>query len=124
VQLRPITGSAIRILRHLHQHEEPHQSGVYIAKAIDISYVLFMRTAEKLRKEGLLVTRRGRNGGFSLGKPAAEISLYDVYLCMEKELHLGDFLKNETGHPIGDYMGSLQDGIVQNMLATTIADLA
>jgi len=123
MQLRAITDNAIRILRHLHKHQEP-QSGVYIAKAVGISYVLFTRTAMQLKQEGLLLANRGRNGGFSLGRPAAEISLYDVYACMEGDLHISDYLKDENGGQMSDYIQSLQGDIVRNMSAKSIADLA
>jgi len=123
MQLRATTDNAIRILQHMHKHQKP-QSGVYIAKAVGISYVLFTRTVKRLKQEGLLVTSRGRNGGFSLGGPGAEISLYDVYACMEGDLHISDHLKDERGSQTSDYFQTVQGNIIESMSAKSIADLA
>ena len=122
MHLKPTTDNAIRILQHLHKHQKL-QSGVYIAKAVGISYTLFMRIAAKLKEGGILAATHGRNGGFSLKRPAAEISLYDVYACMEGDLHLSE-LKKESGCPMGDYIGTLQADIAKSMSAKSIAELA
>jgi len=107
----------------MHKHQEP-QSGVYIAKAVGISYVLFTRTAQRLKQEGLLITSRGRNGGFSLGRPAAEISLYDVYACMEGDLQISEHLKDERGGQVSDYFQTFQGNMIESMSKKSIADLA
>ncbi|MFA4945483.1 MAG: Rrf2 family transcriptional regulator [Lentisphaeria bacterium] len=48
-----------------------------------------------LRTQGLLVSRRGRAGGYSLARPAAEISLCDIIAAMEGGFTLVPCLQDE-----------------------------
>jgi len=94
------TEYAIRILQYLHEHGnkgELHTS-VHIAEAIDISYPFFIKIANQLKKGDLLHSVQGRNGGYKLGKCAYEISLYDVFVCVEGALRINRCL-NKDGAP-------------------------
>ena len=81
------TEYAIRILQHLYTHEGMH-TAMEIANAVDMTYPFFIKIANQLKKHGFLNSIQGRNGGYVLGKRAHEISLYDVYVCIEGELQI------------------------------------
>jgi len=120
------TEHAIRILRYLHVHRGL-QSGVDIAKELGISYAAFFTIAARLRKAGLLVSTQGPNGGYRLRKPATEISFYEVFLCMEKELCIGRSLKDgqvDPGDGVQAFLQRWQDNLIAEMSSQTIAELA
>lgn len=39
-----------------------------------------------LNRSGIIQSKQGRNGGLMLGKPAAKITLYDVFLAVGEEM--------------------------------------
>jgi Rrf2 family protein len=60
------------------EEQVPHQYGYKILK--------------KLEKAGLVCSHRGTNGGYSLEKPLADISLYDVISAVEDKLLVSECL--------------------------------
>lgn len=54
-----------------------------IAESLAGNPVLVRRILGSLRDAGLVWSTEGRNGGWSLARPAREISLYDVYAAVE-----------------------------------------
>ena len=55
-------------------------SSDYMAGSININPVLVRKELISLRNQGLVSSKEGKNGGYSLRKPAIEIRLSDVYL--------------------------------------------
>lgn len=47
----------------------------------------------RLRRSGLVVSERGRNGGYTLTRPAHEIALSDVVAAFEGEVFSSDFCR-------------------------------
>ena len=68
-----------------------------IALGIDTTSPSFLNVARRLKPAGLLKTVLGHEGGFILGKPANEISIYDVIVCMQGEPQINSCLA--TGKP-------------------------
>ena len=86
MQMQDFTVHAVRILRHLHEHQDSAQTGAVIAKSVGISYHAFLQIMLRLKRKGLLLAQtHGRKGGYVLGKPVHEISIYDVFSCFEDE---------------------------------------
>ena len=77
MQLKVTTDYAVRTLMYLARHK-----GIVpiaeIAEAMKIPEKYLNRLGLALRDEGLIVTHRGKNGGYSLGRPPERIRLYDV----------------------------------------------
>jgi len=130
MRLQISTDYAIRILRHLHRNKNDLQTAMEISSATGVTYPLFVKVANQLKRKDLLSSIQGRHGGYTLGRSAREISLYDVFLAVEGELHIQACLKNGTctngeidkckAHAFFDDM---QDGIIQKMSSVYIADL-
>ncbi|WP_417598724.1 RrF2 family transcriptional regulator [Pararhodobacter oceanensis] len=57
-----------------------------VAKAINASENHLAQVVNQLGQEGFLTTLRGRNGGFTLGMPAEEISVGRLFRRFEAEL--------------------------------------
>ncbi len=54
-----------------------------IAGVLNTNPVIIRRLLIQLRKVGLVVSLRGKAGGYQLERPAADISLLDVFLAVE-----------------------------------------
>jgi Rrf2 family protein len=55
-----------------------------LAAAADVPGPFLSKVLGRLVDRGLLRSRRGRTGGFVLGRPAAEITLADVVLALSR----------------------------------------
>jgi len=87
MQFQISTDFAIRILMYLHENRyevEPH-TAMNISKAVGMTYPFFIKIANQLKKANLIHAIQGRNGGYKLpeGKPANQISVYDVFVAVE-----------------------------------------
>lgn len=54
------------------------------AEAVPANYLV--QILNELRNGGLIVSRRGKQGGYALARPAAEISLYDIVRVVDSEM--------------------------------------
>ncbi|RJP30724.1 MAG: Rrf2 family transcriptional regulator [Actinobacteria bacterium] len=60
-----------------------------IATRLGVSEAHLSKVLQRLTKSGILTSSRGPGGGFSLGMPAASITLLDIYESVEGPLKLG-----------------------------------
>ncbi|MCL2391024.1 MAG: Rrf2 family transcriptional regulator [Oscillospiraceae bacterium] len=125
--LQVTTDNAIQILRHLHENPGAHRAQS-IAKAIGITSPLFTRIAARLKHSGFVAHAPGRQGGYTIGRPATEISFYDVFAAMEGELNISPRLNSDGEYENRDcklyeFLQTLQSNIVEDMLGVSVADL-
>jgi Rrf2 family protein len=73
---------AAHALALLSQSDEGYPSA-YIASSVNTHAVFLRRILRDLVAAGLVRAREGRAGGYRLARPAARISLADVYLAVE-----------------------------------------
>ena len=131
MKFEPSTDYAIRILRLLYIRNGKMLTAAEIAQEIGITPPSFSHIANQLRRAGILKTIQGRGGGFVLGKPANEISIHDVFVCMEGDLKINHCL--ETGKlcthgeqvkcKVHDILYGIQDDLVKKLSNVFIADL-
>jgi len=131
MKIQVSTDYAVRILQHLHQSSGELHTASSIAEAIGITYPFFIKIANQLKKRKLIDSVQGRNGGYFLGKPAEEISLYDVFLSIEGELVVSHCL---SGQPctkgkhkdckLHNVFRAVQGKVINELSSQTIADLA
>ena len=104
MQLKVTTDYAVRTMMYLARHK-----GIVpiaeIAEAMNIPEKYLNRLGLALRDEGLIVTHRGKNGGYSLGRPPERIRLYDVVALVEGTVALNRCLE-EDGYCGRDAAGS------------------
>jgi len=84
---------------------------------------------QRLSKAGLLRSVRGSKGGFSLRKPADEITMREVIEALEGPvainrclLHRGECVE-ESGCPLYEVWEEAQQGLLKVLERTTIKDL-
>lgn len=80
------------------------------------------KVLQKLARAGLLRSKRGRSGGFVLGRPAAEITLADVVLAVEGADDLEKVLRLPAG-AAGPFLAPARDELAARLRGTTLARL-
>jgi Rrf2 family protein len=80
------------------------------------------KVLERLAETGILRSRRGRGGGFVLGRPAEEITLADVVLALEGKETLESFYPPFAG-PLGELFAKSREETLAILLKTTLAEL-
>ncbi len=77
-----------------------------------------------LRTGGLLDSRRGKQGGYTLARPPAEISLHDVVAIVEPELISSRAaLEGESGPQVAEVWNTLSSRIAAYLKKTTLTAL-
>lgn len=67
-----------------------------IARAYGVSELFLFKILKPLVKAGLIQTVRGRNGGIRLGRPANEITLFDVIKVTEDSFAMAECFENDA----------------------------
>src|SRR3954462_15537230 len=77
----------IRVMAHLAHHDgsQPISLGS-IADAEGLPLAYLEHLVQRLRKADLGGSRRGAHGGYTLARPAADISMADVVAALEGEI--------------------------------------
>ena len=75
---------AVHVLTFLALAGDEPATSEYIAGSVNTNPVVIRRILSVLRQAGLVTAQPGIGGGSSLAKPAAEISLADVYRATEE----------------------------------------
>ncbi len=101
-----------------------------IAKKQGISEKYLEQVLTFLRKEGFIFTQKGNRGGYLLAMPPEKITLYDVIRSVEGSLAPVACVDNiaaceKTEQCVTrDIWSRLKNKIVEELSATTLADLA
>ncbi|WP_342645271.1 Rrf2 family transcriptional regulator [Mucilaginibacter sp. CSA2-8R] len=80
---------AVHILTLLHSAGAESLSSDYMAGSININPVLVRKELSGLRKAGLVQSKEGNTGGYTLAKPAQQISIADIYNAVAQAPLLG-----------------------------------
>ena len=79
----------------LHSHDGP-QPIKAIAERQDVPEAYLEQLFGQLRRSGLVLSTRGAQGGYTLARPAAEISVGDVLRAVEGPLAITDCLSDDA----------------------------
>lgn len=90
MRLTRYTDYALRILLHAATDARGRTSIAEVSARHGISKNHVMKVVNQLANDGFLRTVRGRGGGFTLARPADEISLSAVVRATETELQAAD----------------------------------
>lgn len=124
---------AMHILTLLDHADGELLSSEYIAGSININPVLVRKEIRNLRKYGLIASKEGKAGGYSLAVPTAQIALSDVYKAVKLQPALGQAknLPNPkclVGRQINQHLNTLanevDDSILNKLSTITLADFS
>lgn len=71
-----------------------------VAEAINASENHLAQVVNQLGQEGFITTLRGRHGGFTLARPAGEISVGAVFRAFEADLPFIDCFSSDSSCPL------------------------
>mgnify|MGYP005835031839 CR=1 FL=1 len=100
-----------------------------IAAFFDISETHLAKVMQRLVKFGIVKSVRGPGGGFTLKKPASEISLMDIYSAIEGPFNPQRCLLGHDVCPIprcllGDFLASTNRRVRDYLLKTKLTESA
>jgi len=90
------TNYAIRILMYCAANDTRLSRIPEIAAAYSVSELFLFKILQPLVENHLVETVRGRNGGVRLGKPAADITLFDVVRVTEESFAMAECFENDA----------------------------
>ena len=100
-----------------------------LAKELEASQAHLAKVMQWLAKGGLVASRRGPRGGFTLARPADRISLLEVYEAVEGTVKVGGCV---FGRPVcgrseclfGELVGEFESEFLLYLANTSLAALA
>ncbi|KXF77427.1 hypothetical protein ATN84_08575 [Paramesorhizobium deserti] len=90
------TNYAIRMLMYCAANEGSLSRVPDIARAYSVSELFLFKILQPLVENGLVETVRGRNGGVRLGKPASQITIFDVVRVTEESFAMAECFENDA----------------------------
>lgn len=100
-------------------------SSDYIAGSININPVLVRKELINLRNAGLVTSKEGKNGGASLAKSAANITLDEVYSTVKQNNLLGVSKNTPNPHcPVGKQINRHLDALYESTEKILLKELA
>jgi Rrf2 family protein len=75
----------------------------------------------KLREHGLIISRRGNHGGYTLARAPERISLYDILMAVEGRcLHLSGNFDGRSGRRLKQVWDEISDAMVAKTKSYTL----
>ena len=122
---------AVHALTLIAWHEDARHSSREIAGSVATNPVVIRRLLSELARAGIVDSTHGAKGGFRLARPAAKISLYDVYQAVEGG---GFFALPEKGNDkcpvscqmkgfLGGVFSRVESKVAPELKRTTLADV-
>lgn len=107
-------------LARLHGSGELAQIGA-LAKAESVPANFLAQILIKLREAGLILSRRGKQGGYTLARPPEEISLLDIVVAVEGDLlRLSGAVAGRSGRRLRQVWQEIGASLAEQMKAETL----
>ncbi len=98
--------------------------GDHLAEVEAVPAQFLAQILQKLRHAGLIVSRRGVQGGYTLARPPAEISVLDILVAVEGQaLQLSGNAEGRSGRRVRKVWTDLGGVIEARLRATTLDQL-
>jgi Rrf2 family transcriptional regulator, iron-sulfur cluster assembly transcription factor len=97
---------------------------------LDIPYHYLAKILQDLTYKGLLISQRGKNGGFALARSPEKITLYDIVEAIDGNGYLKHcvmgFHECSEKHPcaVHNSWGKQREGIYSMLVSKNIAEIA
>jgi Rrf2 family protein len=124
--------TALHILTLLQLKKDELLSSEYIAGSINVNPVVVRKEISNLRAHGFIESKEGKGGGYSLGKPASQIRLSDVYKSVNDIPILGRANDPNPECVVGrhinihlkDLFSKADEAFLKQLGKTTVADFS
>ncbi len=103
--------TALHIMTLLRLKEGELLSSEFIAGSINVNPAVIRKEISNLRTHGLIESKEGKGGGYSLGKPASKIRLSDLYRSVNDSPLLGRSNDPNPDCPIGQQINEHLKGL-------------
>lgn len=130
LKISEATSLALHSMTYLAEnHDGKPVSTKEVSEKFGISEAHLSKVFQRLTRVGLVRTQRGPGGGARLGKPAADITLLDIYEAIEGPLEYGSCLLgtrtcNYASCILGQLVHSVNSQVRDYLKANTLAALA
>ncbi|MFP5204632.1 MAG: RrF2 family transcriptional regulator [Acidobacteriota bacterium] len=131
LRLTKKAGYGLMALKYLAEHaDDASLSARDIAEAHHIPLQLLAKSLQRLTKTGILRSRAGTNGGYSLLKPPQQVSVFDVICAINGPLFITSWGTSETGGKLAkdgaikEPLARVNDSITDLLRNMSIANLA
>lgn len=116
---------AVHIMTLLTVSDGEQLSSDYIAGSINTNAALIRKELSNLRKHQLVSSKEGKAGGYTLAKPAQQITMAQIYLAVKQDSILGEARNAPNpacliGKQINKHMATLNqdiDSLIENKLS-------
>ena len=124
---------ALHVLVHLGEHPGEPSTSESLAACARTNPVVVRRTLAGLREAGLVVSAAGHGGGWSLARPAAEVTLRDVYAALGERLlfamdpalrDAGCRVERAVSGALDDFLADAEAMLAERLGRITVADLS
>lgn len=121
----------LHVLLHLGQVTSP-QTSEHLATAMGTNAAVFRRTMAGLREAGYVTSEKGHGGGWTLARPLAEITLFDVYAALGRPGLFAIASRNDQSDcrveqavnlALSETLTKAEELIVAQLASTTLASL-
>src|SRR5262245_171205 len=96
MQLTQFSDYSLRLLLYLAAHPDRAVSLQEVSQSYGVSHHHLVKVSQRLIKQGLVGSVRGRNGGLRLAKPARDINVGALVRATEPHMHLVECFDRET----------------------------
>ena len=97
----------------------------HLAKTEEVPANFLAQILGQLREHGLITSRRGNLGGYTLARPPEEISLYDILIAVEGQcLHLSGNFHGRSGKRLKQVWDEISKGLVEKTKSYTLNQLS
>ncbi len=112
---------------------QPHGSIVVIpevAREMDVPVGFLARIFQSLSRAGIVISHRGKKGGYSMARKPLEVTLRNVVEAVEGDIKLNICLDGYNACdrmsfcPIREKLANVQDDLVTSLDKTNFAELA
>ncbi len=103
--------------------ELAHVESLALAESVPANYLA--QILSELRDGGLITSRRGKQGGYSLARPPEQISLFDIVKLIEGEvIETGDESKGQSSRRMHQVWDEVKKALEAKLAEYTLDKLA
>ena len=97
----------------------------HLAKTEEVPANFLAQILGQLREHGLISSRRGNQGGYTMARSPGEISLYDIMMAVEGGcLHLSGNFQGRSGRRLKQIWDEISETLVEKTKSYTLDQLA